>query len=103
MHTYPLWLILFFILPLALLWALNYRALKKHAAVLGWTVVGCLVVSIPWDILSVRDHIWDFRQPQIVGVWLLGLPIEEYFYIACMGLLAATVTLLLWERYEKAG
>ena len=102
MDTYPLWLAVFFILPLALLWAFNYRTLKKHAAVLGFTAAGCLAISVPWDILSVRDHIWTFRQPQILGVYLLGLPIEEYFYIACMGLLACTVTILLWERTGKA-
>src|SRR5512140_2602732 len=102
MHTYPLWLLLFFSLRLGLLWAFNYRTLKQYASMLGLTVVGCLAVSVPWDILSVNDHIWYFRQPQISGVWLLGLPVEEYVYIACMGLLACTVTLLLWERYGKA-
>ena len=97
MYSYPIWLLLFLILPLALLWTWKYKILRKHAGVLGLTVIGCLAVSIPWDILSVNNRIWHFAKPHIFGLWLLGLPIEEYVYIACVGLLASSVTILLWE------
>jgi len=71
----------------------------KYGSTLTLTAIGCLAVSVPWDILSVKDHIWYFSKPYILGVWLLGLPIEEYVYILFVGLLSASVTILLWERY----
>jgi lycopene cyclase domain-containing protein len=102
MDSYPIWLALFVILPLALLWAFARHTLMKYARMLGFTVLGCLAVSVPWDILSVNDHIWYFQQPHVLGIWLLGLPLEEYVYIAGVGLLACSVVILLWERYGKA-
>jgi len=99
MYAYPIWLLLFFILPLTLLGILKFRALAKYKLVLAVVVIGCLGVAVPWDLLSVRDRIWYFTQPHIVGVWLLGLPLEEYVYIVFLGLLSSSVTVLLWERY----
>ena len=99
MYSYPLWLLLFLTLPLALIWIFKSQTLMKYKWVLVLTTIGCLIISVPWDILSVNDHIWYFSEPHIVGIWLLGLPIEEYVYISFVGLLAACVTILIWERY----
>ena len=101
MYSYPIWLALFLLLPLALLWAIKYRTLRKHLGVLTLTAIGYLSVSVPWDILSVNDHIWYFAQPHIFGLSLLGLPIEEYVYIVGVALISCSVTILLWERYGE--
>jgi lycopene cyclase domain-containing protein len=101
MYSYPIWLLFFLILPLALFWIWKYKSLRKYAQVLGLTVIGCLAVSIPWDILSVNNRIWYFSKPHIFGLWLLGLPLEEYVYIAGVGLLACSVTVLLWDLYGE--
>src|SRR6266487_880157 len=99
MFSYPLWLLLFLTLPVVLIWIFNFQTLMKYKLVLGLIVIGCLAVSVPWDILSVNDQIWYFSKPHIVGISLLGLPIEEYIYISFVGLLASSVTVLIWERY----
>jgi len=99
MYSYPLWLLLFLTLPLALIWIFKFQTLIRYKLALTLTTIGCLILSVPWDILSVNDHIWYFSKPHIVGVWLLGLPIEEYVYISFVGLLASSVTILIWESY----
>ena len=99
MYSYPIWLLLFLILPLLLLWGFKFQTLAKYKWVLALVVIGCLGISVPWDIMSVNDRIWYFSEPHIVGIWLLGLPIEEYFYIALLGLLCACSAVLLWERF----
>jgi lycopene cyclase domain-containing protein len=101
MYSYPIWLFLFLILPLLLLGAFKLRTLAKYKGVLVLVVIGCLGISVPWDIMSVNDRIWYFSEPHIVGVWLMGLPIEEYFYILLLSLLSACSTILLWERYRE--
>jgi lycopene cyclase domain-containing protein len=99
MYSYPLWLLLFLVLPLVLLWTFKFQTFMKYKWVLVLVAIGCVGVSVPWDILSVNDRIWYFSEPHIVGIWLLGLPIEEYFYIVLLGVLSCCVTILLWERY----
>jgi lycopene cyclase domain-containing protein len=100
MYSYPIWLSLFLILPLLLLGIFKFQTLAKYKWVLLLVALGCLVISVPWDILSVNDRIWYFSEPYIVGIWLMGLPIEEYFYILLLGLLSACSTILIWERYK---
>jgi lycopene cyclase domain-containing protein len=97
-YSYPIWLVFFLILPLALVWAFKFQNLWKYKWVLGITTLGCLVVAVPWDILSVNERVWYFTVPHIFGVWLLGLPLEEYVYIFCLSLINASLTVLLWER-----
>ena len=101
MYSYPIWLVLFLIIPLLLLWAFKSQTLVKYKWVLVLVAVGSLVISVPWDIMSVNDRIWYFSEPHIVGVWLIGLPIEEYFYILLLALLSSCSTILLWERYKE--
>ena len=103
MHSYPLWLFLFLILPLALLWIFKFQTLMKYKWALVFTTIGCLLIAVPWDILSVNEHIWYFSKPYILGVWLLGLPIEEYVYITFVAVLSTSVTVLLWEQYGVKG
>ena len=99
MRPYPLWLLLFLILPLGLIWIFRFQTLLKYKWVLALTAIGCLAISVPWDLLAVNDHIWYFSEPYILGARLLGLPVEEYVYILFVGLLCSSVTILAWERY----
>lgn len=99
MRAYPLWLLLFLILPLGLIWTFQFRTLMRYRWPLLLTGIGCLAIAVPWDMLAVKDHIWYFSEPYILGVWLFGLPIEEYVYILFVALLSASVTVLAWERY----
>jgi lycopene cyclase domain-containing protein len=99
MHSYPLWLLIFLILPLALIWSFKFKTLLKYRLALTVTVISCLAIAVPWDILAVNDHIWYFSEPYILGAWLLGLPVEEYVYILFVGLLSSSVTILVWEHY----
>jgi len=99
MYSYPLWLLVFLILPLGLIWAFQFRILLKYRWPLLLTGLGCLAIAVPWDLSAVKDHIWYFSEPYILGVWLFGLPIEEYVYILFVALLSACVTVLAWEHY----
>ena len=99
MSSYSLWLLLFLSLPLVLIGMFKFRTLMKYRLALTLTAFGCLALAVPWDRLAVSDHIWYFSDPYILGLWLWGLPVEEYVYILFVGLLSASVTILVWERY----
>jgi len=99
MYSYSLWLLIFLTLPLALIWSFKFRTLLKYRLALFLTALACLALAVPWDMLAVSDHIWYFSRPYILGVWLLGLPVEDYVYILFVGLLSSSVTILVWDRY----
>jgi lycopene cyclase domain-containing protein len=61
--------------------------------------IGSIIVSAPWDYVAIRDHIWYFQKPFIVGIYILGIPFEEYLFYIFMTLLFAMITVLIWQRY----
>lgn len=99
MYEYLLWLFFFVLLPLSALWLWKWYALKSYAFLLPLTAAGSILFSFPWDYIAIRERIWYFTEPQIIGIWLFGLPIEEWLFIVLVTWLFSSITVLLWERY----
>jgi len=60
-------------------------------------VLGSLLGGWAWDALSVRLGIWFYAPNNILGLWLLGLPLEEWLWIVGVTLLFALLTIVLVE------
>lgn len=90
------------VLPLAVLWAVWWRQLKDYWRVVALNVGFALAFAVPWDFLAIRTRIWYFTEPQVVGVWLLGLPVEEWLFISLVTALLTTVAVLAWRRWGQA-
>jgi len=93
--TYITWLALFVGLPLLALAALGRRALWRRRRALGWVLAGALVGGWAWDALAVRLGAWYYDPANILGVWLGGLPIEEWLWIAGVTLLFGSITVIV--------
>ncbi len=101
MYSYPVWLLLFVLVPLTALLLLNCQRLKKYGNLFDLTIIGALIFSYPWDLIAVRERIWYFEKPHFFDNWLFGLPVEEYVFITGFALLFAVITILLYERYGQ--
>ncbi len=99
MRIYPLWLCIFVFLPLLIIWLFEFKKLRKYGKVILLAEIGSFVFATPWDMIAVKDKIWYFTEPHILGIWLFGLPIEEYLFIIFVALLFVSITLLIWERW----
>ncbi len=96
-YSYFIWLAVFVAAPLLAIWGIWWRVFVPHLKVIGLAPIGALVFSIPWDIISVREHIWYFERPYIAGIWVGGLPIEEYLFIVLVTVLFASATVVVWS------
>lgn len=101
MWEYAIWLLIFVILPLVILWIIRFKDLKKYKIVFFLAPIGSIIFSLPWDYIAIKEKIWLFTEPHIFGIWLLGLPIEEWLFIIFVTLLFSTVTTLLWEKFGR--
>jgi lycopene cyclase domain-containing protein len=52
----------------------------RHPARLAATLVPVLVVFALWDIVAAHHAIWWWSADQVTGLWLLGLPVEEWLF-----------------------
>lgn len=97
-YSYPVWLLIFVLLPLALIWFFQYRNLKRNIVPILLAPLGAIIFSFPWDYIAIRERIWYFTEPNIIGTWIFGLPIEEWIFIIFVASLFASITVLLWNK-----
>ncbi len=99
MLAYLIWLAVFVWLPLFVLWAKNIELVRKHTKTLAVCVMGSLMVAVPWDSWATARGMWLFPNNNVIGVYIINLPIEEYLFIIFVTLLSSTATLVLRERF----
>jgi len=82
-------------LPLeAVVGARVYRQPARLAA----TLLPVVVIFAVWDIVAARRAHWWWSPEQVTGVWLLGLPIEEWLFF----LVVPACALLTYEALGRA-
>jgi len=74
----------------------EFRRVLFAVAVVG-VVVGGLWDSIATHLLK----LWSFNPDTIIGLWLLGLPLEEWFFFIFVSMGVATVALKTREQLTK--
>jgi lycopene cyclase domain-containing protein len=92
-------LLIFGILPLALMWFSAPRLIWQHRGTLIVIVVLILLVSIPWEATAI-DRIWYYSPRVIWGPRQFNLPIEELIFFVIDGLLVGTLALLLEKKFH---
>lgn len=84
--TYALFLLLFLVIPTALLFALLRGRLARHHALALLLVNGiAFLYTTPWDNYAAYQKLWTFAPAFVWGrpLWFGYLPLEEYlFYFA---------------------
>jgi len=100
MTTYMQFLLLFFWVPMALLWATSYRLLWRYRKTLVLAVVATFVFGTPWDMLSVVTGLWWYDVEPKLG-WLYVLPIEEYAFTLIYPLVMTSLVLVLRQRLMR--
>lgn len=96
--AYLIWLSIFVWLPTLLLFIFNFKLLWKYKITLLHVMFFALIFSIPWDLLAVNTHIWFFPTSNNLGIFIGGLPLEEYLFIICVALFAGCLTIIAKYR-----
>ena len=98
--TNPLmWYAFLSIIPLIILWIIKFKILKKYVSAHLFTILCSILCSAPWDYISIKKGIWYFTEPEILGIWFLGLPLEEWMFITFVSLFICSGTVLMINRF----
>ena len=96
--SYLLWLAIFFGIPLIVVLIINNKLLFIYKKIFIKTVIGSLIFSIPWDIISVKTNIWYFPG-NTLGWKIFDLPVEEFIFIPMAAIVVTYITLILGKKY----
>ncbi len=97
LYPYVTWLTIFVFVPSIILWALNFRYLKRHARVFVFMGVSAFIWGFGLDITgSTLWHIWSYHD--ILGPSLFRLPLEEYLLLLTFPQEVTTILLVLRKR-----
>lgn len=99
MKPYILWLAIFGILPNALIGIANFRKLAPFKKVFVKALLGSSLIYLPWDNLAIKNRVWFFPDNSILGIWILGIPLEEWGFLIFMIILFTSLTLLFYKKY----
>lgn len=100
--AYIHWLAIFVWLPIIVLWAINWKYLSRYRKTFAYCVIWALLFSIPWDIWAVEAQIWSFPQDTNIGLWINGLPLEEYLFMIFVTILISTIVLLFRKKFASS-
>ncbi len=103
MYVYLIFLLLFYGVPTVALCVLTRDRLRKYRRTLFWTFAFVFTIGWLWDWASVRTGVWRYDTAATLGVWLGGLPVEEFvgFYLLST-LFMVGIILLILDRFERA-
>ncbi len=83
--TYPylVFLLVFFGAPAAVLAFRLRREIARHWRTGLWLLLPVCTAGLFWDWLSWRTGLWRYDTAPTLGLWIGGLPVEEFagFYI----------------------
>jgi lycopene cyclase domain-containing protein len=100
MYFYLQLLVIFVIIPNAILLCLNRREIAVRTLLISLGILFCIAVL--WDQLSVRMGIWSFSPNEIVGS-IFGLPVEEYLFFLLVPLLSINIYILIEKIVKRKG
>ena len=99
--AYPLWLLIFGLLPFAAVLYYHEDVVRDHWRVFSLAVFGSFIFGVPWDHIAIKNGFWSFPKEAVIGLDILSIPLEEYLFMASVTVNIAAVTLISWERWGE--
>ena len=61
---------------------ISFAVYKKRFRALALAGIMGLVIGVPWDTISAcYFHTWFWNEDTLMGIWIGGLPLEEYLFM----------------------
>jgi lycopene cyclase domain-containing protein len=98
--NYPLFLLLFLAIPIAVLALLLREKIRARwwGVTLALTILLALLYTSPWDNYLVATGVWFYDPARVWNIILGYVPLEEYLFFVLQPILGALITLGLLRQ-----
>jgi lycopene cyclase domain-containing protein len=94
--TYAMFLVVFLVIPIAVLVWLLRRSLRRRQIVWIGLLMGiALIYTTPWDNYLVANRVWWYQPQLVTGLTIGWVPIEEYAFFLLQPLMSGLWFLLM--------
>ncbi len=102
MPVYLIYLLLFFAPPVLVLGWLLRKEIGDFRRTILWSLLFVYTIGLLWDWLSCRTGVWRYDSAETLGIWLDGLPVEEFlgFYVLGTLLMDGAILLILKRSHH---
>lgn len=98
--NYIFWLFIFIWAPAAFLWFIDLGQIRRHARKMLACSALLTVMCVPVEYWIVREAL-IMHQGHHLGLYWLGLPLEDYLFFISFPYLLAPVALKLDDMFRK--
>lgn len=97
--SYFQWLALFFGVPILLFILIDPKIFIDHKKIFFKILFGAFLIGFPADLIAVNLGLWTFPKG-LSGLYLVTIPIEEYFWVAMYVIIVVFLTLYLSKKLK---
>jgi len=98
MLSYWIWLTIYVFTPMAVVLIWKKDLIMRYKRTVLLCGIGSLVFAVPWDHFAIKAGLWWFPESEILGIWFLGLPLEEWIFISFIGMEISMMALVWGEK-----
>ena len=100
--SYLVYMLIFTLIPICILWSINFHFLKKNIKVIWMTTVIAIVYQLIVDPFAENWHAWFFSHDKILGVWIFNFPVENILFFVLISV-AISSAVLSFIYHQKTG
>lgn len=100
--SYLFYMLVFTIIPIGILWGINFKFLKRNLKVIWIMILIGLTYQFIADPFAEEWGTWFFNKDKIVDIWILNFPIENSIFMILITI-AISSAVLTYIYYQDTG
>ena len=103
-YTYFVYVLAFCLIPIALMWTMNFQFLRRNLRVVGVAALVIFFYLCATDPFAEAWHNWFFSADRNFGWYVINFPVEEalFFLLVPIAVASATLCFLYWLETAKS-
>lgn len=99
-YSYLVYMLIFTLLPIGILWIRHFALLRKNAKIISLVTAFGALYHFPTYVLAERWGNWFFSDDRVLGLQVLGSPIEDLLFAVLISIAISSAVLVFIHRRQ---
>ena len=93
-------MLIFTLIPIAIIWIKKYKLLVKNLKIITYTVLIGFFITVFMNIVANFWKAWLFNPEKILNTFVINFPVEDLFYILLVYIAIVSGTLAIMDSLK---